>query len=44
VTATGTPERARSYLERMALNASRTLKERLLERAVLYALGAIDAI
>lgn len=38
------PESARVYLERMGLAAPRTLKERLLQRVVLYALASADAI
>jgi acyl-CoA hydrolase len=44
VTATTTPEQAQPYLERMALIVPRTLKERLLQRALVYALSAVDAI
>jgi acyl-CoA hydrolase len=38
------PESARAYLERMGLEAPRTLKQRLLQRALVYALASIDAI
>ncbi len=38
------PETARVYLERMGLDKPRTLKERLLQRAVLYALASVDAL
>jgi acyl-CoA hydrolase len=38
------PGYARPYLERMKLDAPGTLKERLLQRAVVYALASIDAI
>lgn len=38
------PAAARPYLERMRLDAPRTFKERLLQRAVVYALASIDAI
>jgi acyl-CoA hydrolase len=38
------PEDARPYLERMKLDAPRTLKERLLQRALVYALASVDAI
>jgi acyl-CoA hydrolase len=38
------PASARRYLERMALDAPRTVKERLLQRAVVYALAATGAI
>jgi acyl-CoA hydrolase len=38
------PERARAYLERMGLEAPRTLKQRLLQRALVYALASVDAI
>jgi acyl-CoA hydrolase len=38
------PERARPYLERMQLDAPRTLKDRLLQRILVYALAAGDAI
>jgi len=40
----GPPESARRYLQRMALDEPRTIKERLLQRALVYALGAVDAI
>jgi acyl-CoA hydrolase len=38
------PESARPYLERMGLHAPRTLKDRLLQRALVYALASLDAI
>jgi hypothetical protein len=38
------PDRAEAYLKRMALNQPRTLKEKLLRRAVLYGLAKVDAI
>lgn len=38
------PESARAYLERMGLEHPRTLKQRLLQRALVYALASIDAI
>ena len=38
------PERAEPYLKRMALDQPRTLKEKLLRRAVLYGLAKVDAI
>jgi acyl-CoA hydrolase len=38
------PEGARPYLERMSLDAPRTLKEHLLQRAMVYALASVDAI
>jgi acyl-CoA hydrolase len=38
------PGHARPYLERMRLDAPGTLKERLLQRAVVYALASIGAI
>jgi acyl-CoA hydrolase len=38
------PESARPYLERMGLDAPRTLKVRLLQRALVYALASVDAI
>jgi hypothetical protein len=38
------PESARPYLERMGLDAPRTLKERLLRRALVYALASLEAI
>jgi hypothetical protein len=38
------PEGARRYLERMGLEAPRTLKQRVLQRALVYALASIDAI
>ena len=38
------PETARPYLERMELAEPRTLKERLLQRAVVYALASVGAI
>jgi acyl-CoA hydrolase len=38
------PAAARSYLERMSLDRPRTLKEHLLQRAVVYALASVDAI
>jgi acyl-CoA hydrolase len=38
------PESARLYLERMGLDAPRTVRDRLLQKAVLYALSSVDAI
>jgi acyl-CoA hydrolase len=38
------PESARPYLDRMKLGAPRTLKERLLRKAVVYALAAVNEI
>jgi acyl-CoA hydrolase len=38
------PESARAYLERMGLDAPRTLKETLLQRVVVYALASVGAI
>jgi hypothetical protein len=38
------PPSARPYLERMGLDAPRTLKERFLRRIVVYALASTDAI
>jgi hypothetical protein len=38
------PDHARPYLERMALSRPQTLKERLLRRALVYALASVDAI
>jgi hypothetical protein len=38
------PENARLYLERMGLDAPRTLKERLLQRVLVYALASVEAI
>ena len=38
------PDGARAYLERMKLDAPRTLKDRVLQRAVVFALASIDAI
>jgi acyl-CoA hydrolase len=38
------PETARPYLERMGLDAPRTLKDRLLQRALVYALASADVI
>jgi len=38
------PQRAQPYLERMALDLPRTMKERLLQRAVVYALASVNAI
>jgi hypothetical protein len=38
------PESARPYLERMGLEVPRTLKQRLLQRALVSALASIDAI
>jgi hypothetical protein len=38
------PESARPYLERMGLDAPRTLKDRLLQRALVYALASLEAI
>jgi acyl-CoA hydrolase len=41
---TTVPESARPYLERMGLDAPHSLKERLLQRALVYALASVDAI
>jgi acyl-CoA hydrolase len=38
------PDGARPYLERMRLDAPRTFKERLLQKALAYALASVDAI
>ena len=38
------PQRARPYLERMTLDQPQTLKERLLQRVLVYALASVDAI
>src|SRR5205085_4617266 len=38
------PDRARPYLERMALARAQTFKERLLQKALIYALASVDAI
>jgi acyl-CoA hydrolase len=38
------PETARPYLERMGLARPRSIKERLLRRAVVYALASVEAI
>jgi acyl-CoA hydrolase len=38
------PDEARPYLERMRLDAPRTVKDRFLQRIVVYALASIDAI
>src|SRR6266571_8733949 len=38
------PEKAIPYLQRMRLDAPRGVKERLLQRVVVYALAAVDAI
>jgi acyl-CoA hydrolase len=38
------PESARPYLERMGLDTPRTLKDRLLQRVLLYSLAAVEAI
>lgn len=38
------PESARPYLERMGLDTPRSLKERLLQRALVYALASVEAI
>jgi acyl-CoA hydrolase len=38
------PEKARPYLERMKLDDPHSIKERLLQRVVVYALAAVDAI
>src|SRR6266550_6940891 len=38
------PNIARPYLERMALDRPRTLKERLLQRTLVYALASVGAI
>src|SRR3989440_384823 len=42
--AVAVPDRARPYLERMALSHPQTLKERVLRRALVYALASVDAI
>lgn len=38
------PDEARSYLERMELNRPRSIKERAMQRALVYALASINAI
>jgi Acetyl-CoA hydrolase/transferase C-terminal domain len=38
------PEKAHPYLQRMKLDAPRSIKERLLQRVMVYALAAVDAI
>lgn len=38
------PERARPYLERMGLDAPRSLRERVLRRVLVYALASMDVI
>jgi acyl-CoA hydrolase len=38
------PDRALPYLERMALNRPQTFKERLMQRALVYALASVEAI
>jgi acyl-CoA hydrolase len=38
------PDSARPYLERMGLDAPRTLKERLMQRALVYALVSLEVI
>jgi hypothetical protein len=38
------PKRARPYLQRMDLDSPRTLKEHLLQRALVYALTSIGAL
>jgi acyl-CoA hydrolase len=38
------PDRARPYLERMALDRPHTFKERILQWTVVYALASVDAI
>lgn len=38
------PSQAQPYLERMMLDQPHTLKERLLQRALVYALASVDAI
>ena len=38
------PDRAGPYLERMTLDHPQTLKQRLLQRALVYALASVDAI
>lgn len=38
------PDSARPYLERMGLDAPRTLREKLLRRVIVYALASVDAI
>jgi acyl-CoA hydrolase len=41
---TAPPQSARPYLERMGLDAPRTVKERFLQRALVYALASVDVI
>jgi hypothetical protein len=38
------PESARPYLERMGLDAPRTLRENVLRRVIVYALASMRAI
>jgi len=38
------PEKAHPYLQRMRLDVPQTVKERLLQRILVYALAAVDAI
>ena len=38
------PENASAYLDRMGLDAPRTLNQRVLQRALVYALASIEAI
>jgi acyl-CoA hydrolase len=38
------PDDARSYLERMRLDRPQTIKEKLLQRALVYALASVEAI
>lgn len=38
------PDQARSFLERMKLNRPQSVKERLMQRALVYALASINAI
>jgi acyl-CoA hydrolase len=42
--AASVPESARPYLERMGLDAPRTLREKVLRRVIVYALASVDAI
>ena len=42
--ATVVPDSARPYLERMGLDAPRTVKDRVLQRALVYALASVKAI
>ncbi len=38
------PDKARPYLQRMSLDRPRSVKEKLMQRVVVYALAAVDAI